>query len=97
MSKKILEIVTLLDEFFEDDKKVVAWLLAKNPLLGNISPINFMNNTDHGIDKVYGFVKDQSIYWRQYNEMSKVVAVQIAHSDKPEKPIKKYIRIKKED
>ena len=36
------EIVTKLQEYFQDNDKVHAWLYTKNPMLGNTRPITLV-------------------------------------------------------
>lgn len=57
---KILSLETelsyLLGLFFKDrPQKIILWLLHKNLLLGNVKPIDFINN--NRIDKLVKFVR----------------------------------------
>lgn len=62
MNTKFAEIIVMLDEFFKDDSKLINWLHTKNPMFGEVTPIDLMmfhpNGLDYGIKKVHVFVND---------------------------------------
>ena len=49
-----IDIIVNLYSFFNDEKKVVAWLTVKNPHFGNIAPLNLINRGKE--EKVQQFI-----------------------------------------
>lgn len=53
--RELVDCIFYLHDFFDDLDKVSAWMMVKNPHLGNVTPMDlFMRGRGH---KVLAFVK----------------------------------------